>query len=307
MHKTLLALLAPLAVAFFAVAASPPASAQTLSQNQLEDLADDAEDAADDLDDDFKEGLEETPLAGSARAQELGEAMENLEDLLDQLEERTDDGARAEELQPLVERLIRIAEEIDPVIRQYRFSEDVQGDWDTVRTTLDSFAAHSGSVSRVGSPQAPAAPEAPAAPGVSAPARRSPRPERERARQRTPAPAGLSSSVEEAERLSNLFEDDFAQDLRNSSLQPTHEAEQLRGEARTLEETLNALKSAYGEGNNSEVRRLAEQALAVSTSINRAVLETRFSAPVEINWAKIRRNLNALARHYGFETLPTRY
>ena len=119
-----------------------PSIAPAQSRGDLEKTIKKTEDVLDDLDDDFKNGLDKTPLDDTARAKHLADQMEALEDSFDVVRKRFDEDGDYHEMRRLLGDALRIASELDPVIRRYAFKNDVERDWSEVTSNLNTLARY---------------------------------------------------------------------------------------------------------------------------------------------------------------------
>ena len=131
-----------LAGLFSSPAASGQIRAAQLSDSELEKLIDRAENLTNDLDDDFNKALDKTRLNGTDEEDRLQHQAEALEDTMDEVHSDYKERAASDQIKDKVHRALTIAADIDRVVVKYRLTEDVERDWQQVRSDLNAMARH---------------------------------------------------------------------------------------------------------------------------------------------------------------------
>ncbi len=115
----------------------------------------------------------------------------------------------------------------------------------------------------------------------------------------------VDRSIKRAQSTSNQFVKVFDRNLDNSVLNNTEREDKLNEKARDLENKLDALQRDFtGRGNNWwESRDVAADALLYAKGINNSVRARRYTPNCERMWARLRSDLNQVARYYNLEQL----
>ncbi len=105
--------------------------------------------------------------------------------------------------------------------------------------------------------------------------------------------------IKRVETRADNFVDNFDESLDNSRLDGTEREDNLMKKARKLENETDELEREFDKSdrwieNKAQVRKV----LNLATDINRTVKKRRLGKKTEANWAKLRYELNTLARIY---------
>jgi hypothetical protein len=116
----------------------------------------------------------------------------------------------------------------------------------------------------------------------------------------------VDRSIKQAERTSNEFVRVFDRNLDNSVLDRTEREDQLNEKARDLERKLDSLDQDFQRRGESwwESRETAADALQYARGINNSVRARRYTPQCERMWARLRADLNQIARYFNLPQLP---
>ena len=111
--------------------------------------------------------------------------------------------------------------------------------------------------------------------------------------------AQVDNVIKRVETRADNFVDNFDESLDNSNLDGTKREDNLMKKARRLENATDELRREFDRSdtwieNKAEVRKC----LNIASDINRTMKNRRFGPKTEANWAKLRYELNTLAKIY---------
>ena len=117
----------------------------------------------------------------------------------------------------------------------------------------------------------------------------------------------VSNVIKRVETRTDNFIDNFDEALDNSDLDGTEREDNLMKKARKLESATDELRREFDKSdtwieNRAEVRACLNHA----SDINRTMTNRRYGPKTEINWAKLRYELNTLAKIYNLPVVGSR-
>ena len=123
---------------------------------------------------------------------------------------------------------------------------------------------------------------------------------RRKARGKTYTKAEVGNIIKRVETRVDNFVENFDESLDNSNLDGTEREDELMEKARKLESATDELRREFDRSdtwieNKAEVRACLNHA----SDINRTMKNRKFGAKTESNWAKVRYELNTLAKIYN--------
>jgi hypothetical protein len=126
--------------------------------------------------------------------------------------------------------------------------------------------------------------------------------QKRRARGKTYTKGQVENVIKRVDTRTDNFVDNFDDSLDNSNLNGTKREDNLMKKAKRLEKETDQLKKEFDKKdrwieNKPQVRRV----LNLATEINRTVKKRRLGKKTETNWAKLRYELNTLAKIYNLQ------
>lgn len=114
----------------------------------------------------------------------------------------------------------------------------------------------------------------------------------------------VDRTIKRAEVTSDQFVKVFDRSLDRSALNDSEREDKLNEKARDLENKLDHLRKDFDRRQNWwESRDTAAEALQYAKGINNSVRSRRYSQECERMWARLRTDLNEIARYYGLQKL----
>lgn len=114
----------------------------------------------------------------------------------------------------------------------------------------------------------------------------------------------LEALIENLESATDDFHHDFEDAMETIGIDEFGEVERLDSQADALEEAMDEINSAFGNGgSDKEVRGLASRALMIAADLNKAMLKHDFGKEVEADWDGIRGGLNRVAEFFDLSVL----
>jgi len=128
-----------------------------------------------------------------------------------------------------------------------------------------------------------------------------------KARGKTYTKADVERVIKRVEERMDNFVDNFDEALDNSNLDGSKREDNLMDRARDLESATDELRREFDRSdrwveNKAEVR----SALNIATDINKTMKNRRLGAKTEGNWARVRYELNTLAKIYNLPKVGSR-
>ncbi|NNE65937.1 MAG: hypothetical protein HKN33_05165 [Pyrinomonadaceae bacterium] len=120
-----------------------------------------------------------------------------------------------------------------------------------------------------------------------------------KARGKTYTRADVERVIKRVEERVDNFVDNFDDSLDNSNLDGSEREDNLMDRARELESATDELRREF-DRNDTWIENKAEvrDCLRIASKINKTMRARRFGAKTESNWAKVRFELNTLAKIY---------
>ncbi len=131
--------------------------------------------------------------------------------------------------------------------------------------------------------------------------------QRRKARGRSYTKSHVENVVKRAETRADHFVKNFDDSLDNSTLNGTKREDTLMKWAKKLESETDELKSDFDKSdrwidNKAQVRKV----LNIASDLNKTMKNRRFGKKTESNWARLRYELNTLAKIYRLPTVGSR-
>ncbi|NNF00248.1 MAG: hypothetical protein HKN25_14610 [Pyrinomonadaceae bacterium] len=131
--------------------------------------------------------------------------------------------------------------------------------------------------------------------------------QKRKARGKTYTKQQVEKVIKRVETRADNFVDNFDESLDNSNLDGTEREDDLMKRARELENETDRLEREFDKSdrwieNRPQVRRV----LNIATDINVIVKRRRLGGKTEANWAKLRYELNTLAKIYNLPVVGSR-
>lgn len=131
--------------------------------------------------------------------------------------------------------------------------------------------------------------------------------QRRKARGKKYSKAQVENVIKRVETRADNFVDNFDESLDNSNLDGSKREDNLMKKARKLENETDDLKNQFDKSdswieNKAQVRKV----LNIASDINNVVKRRRLGRKTEANWAKLRYELNTLAKIYRLPTIGSR-
>jgi len=128
-----------------------------------------------------------------------------------------------------------------------------------------------------------------------------------RARGKVYTKGHVENVIKRVETRADNFVDNFDESLDNSNLDGSEREDNLMKKARKLENETDDLKNQFDKSdrwidNKPQVRKV----LNIATDLNKVLKRRRMGKKTEANWAKLRYELNTLAKIYRLPKVGSR-
>lgn len=117
----------------------------------------------------------------------------------------------------------------------------------------------------------------------------------------------VENVIKRVETRADNFVDNFDESLDNSNLDGSEREDDLMKKARKLENETDDLKNQFDKSDRwIETKPQVRKVLNLATDINKVVNRRRLGRKTEANWAKLRYELNTLAKIYKLPKVGSR-